>query len=89
MSWGNQTHWRAGDETIDQWLEREQKASRLVENPTCPHCDHVHEEWHFKTPLVEEGYLEPVDDAEIECDSCDQKFIVTKETRVRFECRKP
>lgn len=83
MKWGNQTHWD-GEEPLDKWLERESAAKEKVEAPTCPHCGHIHSEWWEFSGL--DDY--EVEDYEIHCHSCCEKFLVNKETQIRFESRK-
>ncbi len=83
MRFDNLTQWDPKTETIDEWLARERKAKELVENPSCPHCHYSHEEWWEFSGLSDyevEGY-------EMQCHSCNNKFLCDKETRVRFETR--
>lgn len=84
MRFGNLTNWDAKNESIDQWLEREHLATERAENPTCPHCEHIHHEWWEYSGLSDYE----VEDHQIECRNCDQPFLVDKDTRIRFECRK-
>ncbi len=84
MKWGNQSHWNASKETIDEWLERENKAQDRAENIVCPHCDHIDREWYEYHSLKDWE----CEDVEIDCCSCSKKFLVSKETQVRFESKK-
>lgn len=84
MKWGNLTHWDSGRETVDQWLEREHKAKEEVEHPTCPYCHYIHHEWWDFSGLSDYQ----VEDYEMQCHSCEKKFLCDKETQVRFETKK-
>ncbi len=84
MKFGLQTHWDDKNESIDSWLNRERKACDLVENPTCPWCERVHRDWWEISGLSDWD----VDDYEMDCDDCGNKFLVKKGTQVRFEVRK-
>lgn len=84
MKFGLVTDWDSKNETIDQWLKRESEARKLVENPTCPYCGNIHEEWHAFSGLQDYE----VDDYEVQCHDCNKKFLVNKDTQVRFESKK-
>lgn len=84
MKFGLVTDWDSKNESIDQWLKREREAKKLVENPTCPYCLSIHEEWYEFLGLQDFE----VDDYEIQCHDCNKKFLVNKNTQVRFESKK-
>jgi hypothetical protein len=84
VNFGNVTHWD-GKEDLDSWLKREGKERDKVENPTCPYCGNIHEEWFDISGLNHDW---EVDNYELDCWSCNKKFLVDKQTKVRFESKK-
>lgn len=70
----NHTTWDHNKETLDEWLKRERKATRRVENPTCPHCDEVNELHELEYPDGLVSYFGGDDVVTVSCMYCSKDF---------------
>jgi DNA-directed RNA polymerase subunit RPC12/RpoP len=82
---------RAG-ETLDQWLDREERQRYEEASIKCPYCRHVYYEPGGDTEDMQDliTYWGAEDGpVEVECSECEKTFLVKEDVERTYEVMKP